>query len=197
MKNLILVILLICISQFISCTSTDTGEESSIERSSSKPGWILTPVTKDDSYIYVSGEMTSARDRSFGMNQAYADALRKLLNMMENDVKTQSSMTLRGANMDEGDVARFSEFAVAWISQTYTIANIENPEIYWEKTKVKTDEGIRYYYDCHSRIRISKKGFRAIIEGAFTHMKKKARDENNQKAEETANKLIDELKNGK
>ena len=128
------------------------------------------------------------------MNQAYADGVRKLMNTMQNAVKTQSSLALRGANMDEGDVGRFSEFAVAWISDTYRIAAVQNPESYWEKIEVKTLSGVTYNYNCYSLLKISKKDYNKALEGAYLDMKKKAQEENNKKAEETSNKLIDELK---
>jgi len=197
MKNIINIIgVLIIAVIFYSCTSS-VGEESFIENSGTKPDWINIPTTKDNQFVIVTGEMTHAKDRSFGMNQAYADGVRKLLNMMINDVKTQSSQVLRGSNLDEGDVERYSEFAVAWISQTYTIANVQNPETYWEKIKTTTAYGDSYFYDCYTRIKITKRDFNLSLTGAYENMKKKAKEGDNKTVEDVANKLIDDLNNGK
>lgn len=195
MKKLLSVCFVLLLLAIFGCSSSsEIGKESIIEKSSSVPDWINTPTKDDGDVILVTGEVTKAKDRSFGMNQAYADGVRKLMNTMQNDVKTQSSLALRGANMDEDDIGRFSEFAVAWISDTYKIAGVQNPETFWEKVEVKTHTGVTYNYNCYSLLKISKIDYNKALEGAFNDMKRKAREENNKKAEETATKLIDELK---
>ena len=194
MKKIILVLALIASAAGIYSCGSSVGEETSIERSGKKPDWIGTPTYKDDYFVFVTGEITQAKDRAFGMNQAYADGMRKLLNMMINDVKTQSSQVMRGSNVGEDDVQKYSEFAAAWISQTYTVANVQNPETYWEKTRVETPYGEKYYYDCYTRIKISKRDFDMSLTGAYESMKKRAKDGNNKTVEEAAEKLIEELK---
>lgn len=197
MKNLFNIVAVLLLAVVLYSCSAGIGEEVLVETSGSKPDWINTPSIKDNQFVTVIGEMSHANDRSFGMNQAYADGIRKLLNMMINDVKTQSSQVLKGSNLDEGDVNRYSEFAVAWISQTYTIANVINPETYWQKIKVGTPYGEKYYYDCYSKVQITKSDFNMSLNGAYENMKKKAKENNNKTAEDVANKLIDDLRNGK
>ncbi len=197
MKNTFKLLAAILAAAVLYSCGGSVGEESRIESSGSRPDWIYKPTTKDNQYVLVTGEMTKAKDRAFGMNQAYADGIRKLLNMMINDVKTQSSQVLRGSNVEEGDVEKYSEFAVAWISQTYTVANVENPETYWEKVKVDTPYGETYYYDCYSRIRITRGDFNKSLTGAFESMRKKARDDNKKTVVDVAEKLIEDLNNGK
>ena len=157
------------------------------------PVWVKIPTNDDGEFIYITGELTKAKDRSFGINQAYADGVRKLMNTMQNDVKTQSSLALRGANMDEDDIGRFSEFAVGWISDTYKISGVQNPENYWEKIEVKTYNGVTYHYSCFTLLKLSKQDYNNAIQGAYDNMRKKAREENNKKAEETATNLIEKL----
>jgi hypothetical protein len=194
MKVFLNLFVLFCLVTLFGCAgSAEIGAEKTVEKSGSTPDWVLTPTTEQSDFIYVSGELSKGKDRSFAMNQAYADGIRKLMNMMQNAVKTQSSSALRGSNMEDGDVGRFSEFAVAWISDTYKFAGVQNPESYWEKVEVKTATGVNYYYNCYSHLRISKVDYKKALEGAFNEMKKKAQDENNKKAEETAKNLIDEL----
>lgn len=175
--------------------SREIGSEVVSEKSGSTPDWASNPTTDDSENIFVTGEMTKAKDRSFGMSQAYADGIRKLMNTMQNNVRTQSSQALRGANMDDDDIGRFSEFAVGWISDTKTVSGVLNPESYWEKIETKTSTGVSYNYNCYSLLKISKKDYNKSLEGAYENMKKKARELNNKKAEETATKLIDDLKN--
>ncbi len=194
--KILLTSLIIFVPIFISgCSgSREIGSEIIVEKSSSTPNWVLTPVRDEGDFIFVTGDITKAKDRSFGMNQAYADGVRKLMNTMQNDVKTQSSLALRGANLSEDDIGRFSEFAVAWISDTYKIAGVQNPESYWEKVEIKTNTGVTYTYNCYSLLSISKQNYNKALEGAFENMRKKAQEQNNKRAEKTAQKLIDELK---
>lgn len=197
MKKLINIIGVVIIAVMLFSCGAGVGTEVLVESSGSKPDWIFIPTYKDNLSVFVTGEMSHAQDRSFGMNQAYADGVRKLLNMMINDVKTQSSMVLRGSNVNEGDIQRYSEFAVAWISQTYTVANVQNPESYWQKISVSNAFGESYFYDCFTRIQITKNDFIMSMTGAYENMKKKAKENNNKTVEEVANKLIEDLKNGK
>lgn len=195
MKSLLKLLPFVLLIMFFGCSGgKEVGSEKIVDKSGSTPSWINTPTSDNGDFIFVTGELTKATDRSFGMNQAYADGVRKLMNTMQNDVKTQSSLALRGANIDDGDVGRFSEFAVAWISDTYKIASVQNPETYWEKVEVKTLSGVKYNFNCYSLLKISRKDYNKALEGAYNDMMKKAREENNKKAEITANKLIDELK---
>ncbi|TSA26326.1 MAG: hypothetical protein D4R68_07575 [Ignavibacteriales bacterium] len=193
MKNLFLFFLFV-VFVFGCSALKEVGSETVIEKSGSTPIWSSKPSSEEGEFIFITGEMTKAKDRSFGMNQAYADGLSKLMNTMQNNVRTQSSQALRGANLDTEDIGRFSEFAVAWISETKTISGVQNPETYWEKVETKTETGVSYNYNCYSQLKISKKDYNRSIEGAYENMKKKARELNNKKAEETANKLIDDLK---
>jgi hypothetical protein len=197
MKNVINIIGVFFIAVILYSCGAGVGEEVFVESSGEKPDWLYIPTSKDNQFVSVIGEMSHAKDRSFGMNQAYADGIRKLLNMMINDVKTQSSQVLKGSNLVEGDVERYSEFAVAWISQTYTVANVQNPESYWKKIRVGTSYGEEYYYDCFTKIQITSNDFNMSMTGAYENMKKKAKENNNKTAEDVANKLIDDLRNGK
>ncbi|MFZ1290634.1 MAG: hypothetical protein WAR79_11125 [Melioribacteraceae bacterium] len=198
MKNLLVVTLLVSLMFLVSCSSSkEIGKEVIVQQSGDSPVWIVTPTVEDDENIFVTGELTKAKDRSFGMKQAYSDGVMKFMNTMQNAVKTQSSLALRGSNIEEGDIGRFSEFAVGWISDTYQIAGVKNPESYWEKVEVNTNTGVDYYYNCYSLLSMSKNDYNKALSGAYDNMKKKAQEENNKKAEETAASLIDALNKGK
>lgn len=192
MKNVLIFLLTMIL---VACSSTsEIGSERIVGTSSSTPDWVSTPSNFDGEQYTFTGQMTKAKDRSFGLEQAYADGLQNLMNSMQNNVKTQSSQVLRGANMDEEDIGRFSEFGVAWISDTKTIAGVQNPETYWEKVEVITPAGVSYLYNCYSLLTISKKEYDNSLFGAYENIKKKARELNNKKAEEAADKLINDLK---
>lgn len=194
MKKLAVVFLSLCLFHFGGCSgSSELGSEKIIEKSGDQPEWVLKPTIDQEDFILVTGEVTQAKDRSFGMNQAYADGIRKLMNMMQNVVKTQSSLVMSGNNMNENDIGKYSEFAVGWVSDTKNISSVKNPDMFWEKIEKKTVGGVTYYYNCYSQLQISKVDYNKALEGAYNQMKKKALEENNKKAEETAKKLLEDL----
>jgi hypothetical protein len=196
MKKLFIV--LINLSFLFGCTVSNhtnpIGTQKIIEKSGSIPDWKNNPSKEEGDIYLIVGQMTSAADLSFGLKQAYADGIQSMMNMMQNNVKSQSSQALRGANLSEDDIGRYSEFAVAWISGTETFSMVKNPESYWEKVEKTVSNGVSYSYNCYNLLKITKKDFNQCIEGAYQHMKKKAQELNNIKAEEIANQLIDELK---
>jgi hypothetical protein len=194
MKKFEFLLLIVPLFFIFGCSgSSEIGSEKTIDKSGSSPEWVLKPTTDEDDYILVTGEITQAKDRSFGMSQAYADGLRKLMNMMQNRVKTQSSLAMSGNNMNEDDIGKFSEFAVGWVSDTKNISGVKNPDLYWEKIEKKTAEGVTYYYNCYSQLSISRSDYNKALEGAFNEIKKQAVAENNAKAEQAAKSLINEL----
>ncbi len=196
MKFMYVFVFISVMTLLVGCSSSsEIGSEQTIGKSGSTPDWINRGTFEGKDSWEITGVISKAYDKSFGMKQSYADGVQNLMNTMVNKVKSQSSQALQGANMDDSDVGRFSQFAVGWISDTYRVAGVANPENYWEKVEVKTLDGVKYYYNCYSLITISKLEYNKALAGAYDNMKKKAQEENNKKAEETAQKLIDSLNN--
>lgn len=195
MKNIIIFLSVVVMFVAVGCSgSNQVGKETIVEKSGSTPDWILTPTQDEDDFIFVTGEISKANDRSFGMNQAYADGVRKVLNTMQNAVSTETAQTFEGANLSDGDLGRYTKIGVAWISDTYKISGVQNPESYWEKVEVTTLSGVKYHYNCYSLLKISRLDYNRAIEGAYYAMQKKAQDESNKKAEQSVTEMLTKLK---
>jgi hypothetical protein len=181
----------------IGCSSSkemQVGEERIVERSTPElPSWTTSISDEKEGFIYVTGEMTRAKERAFGMTQANADGVQKMLNTMSNRAKQTATQALRGANIEEGDVGRYSEFAVSWISNTYQISGVTTPTTYWEKVEKKNQDGVEYFYNCYVQLKISKADYNKSLVGSFDELKHKAQADNNVKAAEVAQKLLDDL----
>jgi len=170
------------------------GEEQVVEQSTTdRPSWTNVPSEEREGNIFVTGEISRAKERAFGMNQANADGIQKMLNTMNNQAKSASTQALSGANMDEGDVGRYSEFAVSWISNTYQISGVITPTTYWEKVMKKTPQGVEYFFNCYVQLKISKADYNKALAGSYDEMKRKAQEASNVKAEEVAKKLLQDL----
>jgi hypothetical protein len=196
MKNLMLVAVL-STCMLLGCGGSKeavVGEEEVVECSTpDRPSWTSSISDEKDGFMLITGEMTKAKERAFGMNQANADGVQKLLNTMSNNAKASATQALRGANLEEGDVGRFSEFAVSWISKSYQVSGITSPATYWEKVKRKSQDGVEYFFNCYVQLKMSKADYNKALVGGFDELKKKAQAENNAKAEEAANKLLEDL----
>lgn len=189
--------IILTVSLLFGCSGSkemQVGEERIVERSTPDlPAWTTSISDEKDGFIYVTGEMTRAKERAFGMTQANADGVQKMLNTMSNRAKQTATQALRGANIEEGDVGRYSEFAVSWISNTYQISGVTTPTTYWEKVEKKNQDGVEYFYNCYVQLKISKADYNKSLVGSFDELKHKAQAENNAKAAEVAQKLLDDL----
>ncbi|MDP3147491.1 MAG: hypothetical protein Q8N83_00040 [Ignavibacteria bacterium] len=189
-------VLMMCLS-FIGCSGSNEmqiGEERIVERSTPEvPSWISIPSEEKDGYFYASGQISKAKDRSFGMIQANADGVKKLLNTMTNKVGGTVAQALGGANYEDNDVGRFTQDVVGWISDTYKFRGVTTPATYWEKWMKKTQSGVEYYYHCYCQLRISRLEYDNALNGAYNEIKRKAQSENNVKNEEAAKKLLEKL----
>ena len=195
MRNIPIVVLVV--SMFFGCSGTkemQVGEEQIVERSNEeRPSWVTSVSNEQNGFIFVTGEISRAKERAFGVSQANADGIQKMLNTMNNQAKSASTQALRGANMDEGDVGRYSEFAVSWISNSYQISGVTTPTTYWEKVMKKTAQGVEYFYNCYVQLKISKVDYNKALAGSYDEMKRKAQEANNTKAEDVAKKLLQDL----
>ena len=194
---LVATVVMLTALSFFGCSGSkemQIGEEEIIEKSTpERASWTTSISDEKEGYIYVTGEITRAKERAFGMTQANADGVQKLLNTMSNRAKQTATQALRGANIEEGDVGRYSEFAVSWISNTYQISGVTTPATYWEKVKRKNQDGVEYFYNCYVQLKISKADYNKSLIGSFDELKRKAQAESNAKAEEVAKKLLDDL----
>lgn len=174
------------------------GTEVVVEKSvPSTPAWtnqLSVDPSNEDRYFYATGTMTRVFDKSYGMSQAQAEAVRQVLNALTNKVKSSTTQALEGANMSPSDVGRYSQFAVAWISETPWVSGFVTPESYWEKVERTGELGVEYFYNCYVRGRLSREDFLKAANGAYAAMLRQAQEERNRKAEEVAKELIKELR---
>jgi len=174
------------------------GEETVVERSSEKmPGWVTqlsTEPTEESAFFYVTGNMSHVHELSMGLDQAQANGVQRLLNTLTNRVKSSTTQALSGANMSSADVGRYSEFAVAWVSDTPRLTGVLTPESYWEKVQRVTANGVEYSYNCFVRLKLSKDDYKNTIRGACEEMLRKAQEEKNRVAEEIAKDLLNGLR---
>lgn len=198
MKNLLYNFLLFAIIALISsCSSTkEIGTETIVDKSGPTPYWINqgSSDSKKDT-IFFTGQITKAIDRSFGMHQAYADGMIQVLRSMEKDVNGLTGTAATGSNVEEGDIGRYTSFGMSEKYKSLTVSGIFNPDTYWEKVEIKNNSRINYTYNCYSLLKISKTDYDKNIKGTLEAARKKAQEENNKKAEELLNGLINDLNN--
>jgi len=196
MKNSFIYLFLLVLIFIFGCSSSkEIGSERIVDRSADKkPDWIKQGSVKKDSLYCFTGEITKAIDRSFGMHQAYASGMIQVIRSLEKNINGLTGLTGTGVNKEEGDIGTYTSFGVAEKNKSLTISGVFNPETYWEKEEITKNTGVSYYYNCYSLLTISLDDYNKAIKGTLEIAKKKAQDDNNQKAETILQDLINGLK---
>lgn len=196
-RNVILIIMLVAVSfLLISCgSSRQLGQERIVENSGGDKDWINKRSYEENSRVYFVGEMSGVKNRSFGLDQAQANGMRQALTTLQNKASQVSGQALQGTNLDDGEIGGYSKFAVSWIADNITTAGITSPQTYWEKIEKTTDMGVNYTYNCYVLLSVSQQNYNKMLNSAFEAAAKKAQSDNNKKAEDFLNDVINRLEN--
>lgn len=174
------------------------GKQSVVETSGKKGNWIN---AREDYFekkgdMYFRGMVHRAYDLALGRRQAEADAKKRIAESITSLVRTEYEDYARGANMSEDDVGRFVADGVAWTSGNVRVSGVMPDESYWEKVETTTYEGVEYFYNCYSLLKMSKTDYNRARKRAIDGLIEKARAENNREAEEAAMELKRKLERG-
>ena len=187
-----------CASVFIAgCAAQKkavVGAERVVERSASKkPEWILTPSFEQDNMMYFSGGVTRRGNYALGLRQAKAEAIKNLAEGVQARVRTEFTAATQGANISESDLGEFVSDAVGIITENLNIQGLQPVEVYYEKIEKTTHTGVEYFYNCYNLVAIKQSDYMQAREIALNGLADKAKEANNRKAEDIANKLMERL----
>lgn len=195
-----LVLLVVAALILSSCATRGpiVGKQSVVETSGKKGNWIN---AREDYFekkgdMFFRGMIHRAYDLALGRRQAEADAKKRIAESITSLVRTEFEEYARGANMSEDDVGRFVADGVAWTSENVRISGVMPDESYWEKIEATTYEGVEYFYNCYSLIKMSTTNYNRARKIAIDGLIERTRAENNKKAEEAAMEVKRKLERG-
>jgi len=170
------------------------GTQNVIEKSAKeKPDWITHPFTEKKGIMYFSGGVREVADYSLGLEQAEAEALKGLVKSIQLKARSEFTENIRGSNLDKNELEKFISDGIAIVADNVEVSGVFPKETYYEKIEEATVSGKRYLYNCYSLLQLSDRDYKIARNKALEDLSKKARNENNKKAEQTAIDLLKRL----
>jgi hypothetical protein len=183
-----------------SCTAKGPtiGEQKIVETSSKKGKWVS---AREDHFekkgnMCFRGMAQRVQDLTLGRRQAEADAKKRIADSIVTVVRTEYEEYARGANMDPYDVSKFVADGVAWSSESIVITGVTPEESYWEKVRTTTYDGVQYFYNCWSLVKVPRDDYERARMMAVSGLIEKARASHAKAAEEAAIGLKQKLEQG-
>jgi hypothetical protein len=119
------------------------GEERTVDKSGRKRGWVTaeTPSFKDHDTWYFRGQATGVADLTLGLRQAEADAKKRIISRIAEQVASEYSEYALGANASEGDKSVFVSDGISWATEGLAVSGIAPAKTYWEKIETGRSYG--------------------------------------------------------
>lgn len=182
-----------------SCGTTKAllvGEEQVVERSQDhRPDWTQRTFEETKEVYRFSGGAEGVL-YSLAVSQAEAEALKRLSSAIELTTRREFTEWTQGANLREEDLGRFVADGVALTVNNLEIQGVKSKEVYYERfQRLVSPEEVIYQYRTFVLLQIAKGDFRAAQRWAANHLIDKSRAQQNQAAEEAAQRLLERLEN--
>lgn len=170
------------------------GEQRVLERSGGKPGWVRAgePSFEEDGKLFFRGQANAVADLSLGLRQAEADAKKRLISRVAEQVATEYSEYLV-ADPSGADKSVFLSDGISWVSDATTISGAAPAKSYWEKIETGREYGVAQSYNAYVLIAISLEAYEETRVRAIRAIEERAREAGNRRAEEAARRLRERL----
>jgi len=170
------------------------GEREFVERNKERPKWVITPPKEDKEKIWNVGTRTKAVMLENGITDARMDGIGKIADAVKIEFRREyeRARVEKGLPENDADIGWVVNDGIMAISQV-VVSGVREVDFYWEKYKVYNADGsVSYFYDVWVLVEIPKTEFKKALNEVFERLKRKARENLNQKAEE----LIERMREG-
>ena len=155
-----------------------TGEEQVVERTPDRaPKWIEIPFEEKKDRMFFKGEASGAYDASLCQRQAKAAAVQNLVEAVKIKARSEFSEAVRGVNLSEQSLGRYLDSLVAWTSENVEITGTTPSDQYREKVQIRTYDGVKYAYNCFTRLSIPVENYLRARESALARLEDGGQDE--------------------
>lgn len=142
------------------CSTVNMGEETVIEKSNDDtPDWLFKTPKDQDNKIFFVGRKDRIFKRNLGIQQAKASATSEIAKKISQRVRTEFVETATGTNISEESIQEHLDYTVAYVADNVHVSAVQDEEIYWERVKVLTSEGIKYYFNIFVLVSIPKEEY--------------------------------------
>lgn len=163
------------------------GSEVVVQREpEKKPDWTIKPYEEKKDKLLFKGEATRGYDKALGLTEAKANAIQNLVEAVKIRARTEFSKAIKGVNVSESTIGQYLDNVIAWTSDNLNISGVVPVQQYYEKVRVTTHEGVKYYYNCYVQLSISLENYIRARESALNKAVKAAADPDAKRLAESA-----------
>ena len=196
MKNINAVITLVAGALCLSACAglqTNIGTQRIVERMpGNMPSWVEKSGWDKSDRLYFTGAITNAHDQALGLREARAEGEKKVVEQIRSKIRTEFGNAIEGQNQ-ENSLGAYVKDVIVKVSENVEISGISQSEQYIEKVEERVSPGVRYLYNCHVLLTLSREDYlearRRVFEGAL----QKAQAQRNVKAEVSLRNAFDRL----
>lgn len=171
------------------------GERGVVEASGKKRDWVTAeePSFRDGDVWYFRGQAFGASDLGLGLRQAEADAKKRIVGKVAEQVASEYSEYALGANVDPGDKSVFVADGISWASEAVTLTGAAPAKQYWEAVEIGHEYGAARTFDCWVLVGMSADAYADARRRALRALDARARAAGSRQAEDAARRLRERL----
>jgi hypothetical protein len=191
-----IVIAIVVITSFLASCSPRVlrpGEQRVIETSGHKHSWVASeePTFHEDNTWFFRGQAMDVADLPLGLRQAEADAKKRIISKIAEQVATEYSEYAIGAGASDGDKSLFVSDGISWATEGITVVGVAPVKSYWER--VERGPSRTQAYEIYVLVALSDADYTQAQERAVRAIEQRARAKADRRAEEAAQRLRQRL----
>ncbi len=189
---MLIIIALISLMTLNNCTTASIGEETIVEKSDGdSPDWLYKTPKDKEGRIFFVGRKDRVFKRNLGIQQAKAAAISEIAKKISMRVRTEFVETATGNNINEDAVMEHLDYTVAYVADNVRVSAVQDEEIYWERVKVITSEGIKYYFNIYTLLSIPRQEYEKAKRLAAQNLMGSKNKEAQKLGKEVMNRLLE------
>ncbi len=174
------------------------GEQRVVETSGRKGAWVSAeaPSFEQEDVWYFRGQAMNVADLTLGLRQAEADAKKRVVGKIAEQVASEYSEYSLGANARPDDHSAFVSDGISWATDTVSVSGAAPAKVYWEKIVTGRGSGTATTYNVHVLLALSGADYDEARNRALATIEERAQAAANRRAEEAATRLRQRLDTG-
>ena len=158
----------------------------------SQPGWVEKSAFEKGGTFYYHGAVTGRSDMALALREARAEGEKAVVEQIRQTIRTEFGSSMEGQNV-ENNTGSYVRDLLAKVSENVEVSGVSQAEQYVQKIEEETSGGVRYVWNCHVLMGLSRTDYEEARRRAFEGALSKAHAENNAKAEQALNSAFQKL----
>jgi len=173
-------------------TTTNQPVEIRTSLNDKRPGWTNKPSFEETNSIYFTGGFLKGGDYSVTLRCANAEALKSMVQAINQFVRAEFSMFTHGSNDIESGIDRYIQDGIATFTRNLHIQGIRQAESYYEEMYDPVSRNT--FFNAWVKLEISKTNYLKAKYSALKKLRDDFHGAGEIEAKEKAQRLLDDLK---